>query len=98
MNTYNSDGWFDESDRDKINLLECVFRGDLDEVKKYLSGGKIDVNEACIPCHMAAYLFAEFFKILIRQIQMAQRHFRLRVQKGTGIWYIFPKYLFMSSH
>ncbi|KAF7632663.1 hypothetical protein Mgra_00007967 [Meloidogyne graminicola] len=36
--------WFEESERDKMNMLESCKRGNLNEVAKYLSGG-IDADE-----------------------------------------------------
>ncbi|CAK5027920.1 unnamed protein product [Meloidogyne enterolobii] len=36
--------WFEESERDKMNMLESCKRGNLNEVAKYLNGG-IDVDE-----------------------------------------------------
>ena len=36
--------WFEESDRDKMNMLESCERGNLNEVVKLLNGG-VDVDE-----------------------------------------------------
>ena len=36
--------WFEESDRDKMNMLDSCRRGNLAEVAKFLSSG-VDVDE-----------------------------------------------------
>jgi len=37
--------WYEESERDRVNMFECCMRGKTDEVRAYLESS-VDVNEA----------------------------------------------------
>lgn len=44
MSNVNGWDWYEESERDKINMLENCYHGNVEEVKKYLNG-KVKINE-----------------------------------------------------